>query len=66
MAVAANGEDGLAQALVDKYGDSDMITELAALHGLTADLVVTGTQRTAGSIVQTISTSGTTTTVTRQ
>ncbi len=45
---------------------SDMITELAALHGLTADLVVTGTQRTAGSIVQTISTSGTTTTVTRQ
>ena len=44
----------------------DMITELAALHGLTTALVVNGTQRTAGSVAQSITTSGTTTTVTRQ
>lgn len=43
-----------------------MIEELAALHGLTAPLVVTPTGRTAGAIVQAFSTSGNTTTVTRQ
>jgi len=43
-----------------------MIEELAALHGLTASLIVSATTRTAGSIVQELGTSGTTTTVTRQ
>lgn len=43
-----------------------MIEELAALHGLTAPLVVTATGRSAGGIVQSFSTAGTTTTVTRQ
>lgn len=43
-----------------------MIEELAALHGLTATLQVTPTARTAGAIVQALSTVGTTTTVTRQ
>lgn len=43
-----------------------MIEELAALHGLTADLVTTPTSRTAGSISQSFATSGATTTVTRQ
>ena len=42
-----------------------MIDELAALHGLTTSLVVTPTSRTAGTISQTLTTSGTTTTVTR-
>ena len=44
----------------------DMIAELAALHGIGADLVVSATQRSAGGIVQLISTSGSTTTVARQ
>lgn len=43
-----------------------MIEELSALHGLTADLVTTPTSRTAGTINQTFSSSGNTTTVTRQ
>lgn len=43
-----------------------MIEELAALHGLSGPLVVTPTSRTAGAIVQALSTVGTTTTVTRQ
>ncbi len=43
-----------------------MIEELAALHGLTAPLVVSPTTRTAGTIQQAFSTSGSTTTVTRQ
>lgn len=43
-----------------------MIEELAALHGLTAPLVVTATGRSAGGIVQSFSTAGATTTVTRQ
>lgn len=43
-----------------------MIEELAALHGLTDDLVVSATQRTAGSIVQAITQVGNVTTVTRQ
>lgn len=43
-----------------------MIEELAALHGLSATLQVTPTTRTAGAIVQAMSTVGTTTTVTRQ
>ncbi len=43
-----------------------MIEELAALHGLTTDLVTTPTSRTAGSISQSFATSGATTTVTRQ
>lgn len=42
-----------------------MIDELAALHGLTVPLVVTPNGRAAGSITQTISTAGATTTVTR-
>lgn len=42
-----------------------MIDELAALHGLTADLIVTPTSRTAGALSQTLAQSGTTTTVTR-
>ena len=43
-----------------------MIEELAALHGLTTELVVTPTSRTAGSITQALAVAGTTTTVTRQ
>ena len=42
-----------------------LIDELAALHGLTADLIVTPTSRTAGAISQTLAQAGTTTTVTR-
>jgi hypothetical protein len=45
---------------------SDMIQALAALHGIGVDLVVTASQRTAGALVQAISTSGATTTVARQ
>ena len=43
-----------------------MIQALAALHGIGVDLVVTASQRTAGALVQAISTSGATTTVARQ
>lgn len=43
-----------------------MIEELAALHGLTAPLEVTATQRKAGAIMQTITEAAGTTTVTRQ
>lgn len=43
----------------------DWIDSLAALHGLTADLVVTPTSRTAGPVTQNISTQGLITTVTR-
>lgn len=43
---------------------NDWIDALAAVHGLTAPLVVTTTARTAGSLAQTISTVGATTTVT--
>ena len=42
------------------------IDGLAALHGLTAPLVVTATSRAAGVVNQTIATAGGTTTVTRQ
>ena len=42
------------------------IDGLAALHGLTAPLVVTATSRTAGVVTQSIATAGGTTTVTRQ
>jgi len=42
-----------------------MIDELAALHGITAPLVVTASSRVAGSIVQSISTAGDVTTVSR-
>lgn len=44
----------------------EMIEELAALHGLTEDLVVTKSSRQAGSIVQAIASSGNSTTVARQ
>lgn len=40
-----------------------MIELLAALHGITAPLVVTTTHRTAGSLVQVIDSAGGTTTV---
>jgi len=43
-----------------------MVEELAALHGLTVDLVVTPVTRTAGSIVQDMVLAGGVTTVTRQ
>ena len=42
-----------------------MIDDLAALHGLTDDLIVTPSSRTAGSISQTIAVAGSTTTVAR-
>lgn len=42
------------------------IDGLAALHGLTAPLVVTATSRAAGVVTQSIATAGGTTTVTRQ
>jgi hypothetical protein len=42
-----------------------MIEELALLHGLGADLVVTASSRVAGAVSQTLATSGTTTTVAR-
>ena len=43
-----------------------MLEELAALHGITVDLVVTPTSRTAGGISQAFTTVGSQTTVTRQ
>lgn len=43
-----------------------MLEELAALHGLTVDLVVTPTSRTAGGISQAFTTVGSQTTITRQ
>lgn len=43
-----------------------MLEELAALHGITVDLVVTPTSRAAGSISQIFTTVGSQTTVTRQ
>lgn len=43
-----------------------MIEQLAALHGITAPLVVTATQRSAGAIVQAIAATPQATTVTRQ
>ena len=42
-----------------------MVDDLAALHGLTASLIVTPTSRIAGTITQTMTTVGTTTTVAR-
>jgi len=42
-----------------------LIDELAALHGLTTPLAVTATTRSAGSIAQTITSAGDTTTVAR-
>jgi hypothetical protein len=42
----------------------DWIDALAALHGLTSDLVVTATTRDSGSVSQTLSVTGDTTTVT--
>ena len=44
------------------------IVEIAQLHGLVvgADLVVTATNRTAGSVVQTVATTDATTTITRE
>ncbi len=42
-----------------------MIEELALLHGLGADLVVTASSRAAGAVSQTLATSGSTTTVAR-
>jgi hypothetical protein len=43
-----------------------MIEQLAALHGITAPLVVSATQRSAGAIVQAIAATPQATTVTRQ
>lgn len=43
-----------------------MIEELAALYGLTDPVLVTPTSRISGGVVQAFTTSGTTTTVTRQ
>ncbi len=43
-----------------------MIEELAALHGLTAELTVTARGRQAGAVVQTFTSEGATTRVTRQ
>jgi len=42
-----------------------MIDEIALLHGLGSDLVVTPLARSAGAISQTMATTGSTTTVTR-
>lgn len=47
-------------------GPGAMIEQLAALHGITAPLVVTATQRSAGAIVQAIAATPQATTVTRQ
>jgi hypothetical protein len=43
-----------------------MIDDLAALHGLTADLTVSPTSRIAGAIQQVITASGAATVVARQ
>jgi hypothetical protein len=42
-----------------------MVEELAALHGITTNLVVTSTSRVAGTISQSLSSVGAVTTVTR-
>ena len=70
---------GLAQAITEGGGSvtihtsaapvipvgavGDMVDRLAALHGLTDDLVVTATSRVAGALTQTLATVGDTTTV---
>ena len=53
-------------AIVARVFRHGMLEELAALHGLTTQVVVTPTSRTAGSIVQAFTTTGKTTVVTRQ
>jgi hypothetical protein len=55
-----------AQPLAAEVEPGLMIEELAALHGLTAPLVVSAATRTAGSISQVFGTAGNATTVTRQ
>ena len=57
----------IAAIRADLTSELSNITEIAKLHGLLPgiDLVVTPTSRTAGDVVQTVATAGSTTTVSR-